>query len=955
MNKKILFPILFVLLVLPMSFAINDCYYFGGAFTWDDKTNQMVDDCGNATAATNSGTTNTSGVPYIAGNSARSFSGSSQYIDMGEPIVLDTNNFTIALYFKTSTTSIQYILDNTITADNRIFLRTQANGTLNLLVDDGPGVFLGYTTNTYNDGNWHSLVITRYANETLTMWVDNVTVLQTDGVGDISASGSIYLGKQLTAGYFSGQIDTALFLTKSVKQSEVENYGLCGDITCSTPPTPSTTQYLNISGYQIVTNTSISNFSVIINESSISLSQLNQSESGSFTNISNFNDGDLSTYAVASPTISTPAIIYENYSISGATTGLVYLAKTQEGEIGGNVDETCSTSPFEFRLRHTSAGISRTMTVQCYNSSDWVTLGSYGGLSYTQQMRIYESSFSYGTYFETTNGTIVTTINATRGDLINITANSKNYFTRKYYDINSSSNLNVSLGDGYYEIVNFYDRIKGTVLSGINISYNSKIYNASDSFLYLNPANFQILTKGYFNMTLSVNLTSLSNTSVNYSQIHDGKIQVLAKSLQGGTPISSFTATINNSLYNYSETLSTTNGLVEFNVSNNLTYNISIDAPDYGLDNLTFELTNKSANQTFYLASTNTITFNFYDQKTYSFITGINITVELIGDLASYNATTTNGSAFIDLITPSTYTIRYSANGYYEGFYIFTLENRTENVVDLYMLSSSDGIEVTATVIDEGDQVLENAVIKVLQYNRDTNSYDIVDIVTTNFEGESIVNIQNSSEYYKFTIEYPSGTVVLTTNPTYIYSDTITFQINTGSTGLERFRNVEAISYLMFYNNLTYRFSSYYNDGKNQISEACLKVYRIRPQGEELYNSSCSTSMTNTLYVGILNESSAQYISKLFVYYNEDEEFIDSYSIIIPDSLGWGQAGLLLIAFMTIAFSLIGVRNPSIAIILAPLPVALGILAGMITLPISVSVSLFCLAIFGVYLLGDRA
>jgi hypothetical protein len=261
-------------------------------------------------------------------------------------------------------------------------------------------------------------------------------------------------------------------------------------------------------------------------------------------------------------------------------------------------------------------------------------------------------------------------------------------------------------------------------------------------------------------------------------------------------------------------------------------------------------------------------------------------------------------------------------------------------VYNLTLYLINDSTEVTATVYNEVGDLLPQAVIKVLKYDTATNSYILRETQVTNFEGQSKLNLQLNSEFYKFLIEYPQGTPRLTTVPTYVYSNSLSFTINIADQIAESFYEVSGVKAEVSYNPSTKNFKFDFNDASGIGSEFCLKIYKKSQLSTTQINSSCLTTSTGSILLGISNVS-ATYIAKGFMTYEGDETLLDSETIIIASENPDTDMGLFIVAILTMIFGFLAVWELSIAFLLAPLPLLIGSLFGFIAIPMGISISVY--------------
>jgi len=383
------------------------------------------------------------------------------------------------------------------------------------------------------------------------------------------------------------------------------------------------------------------------------------------------------------------------------------------------------------------------------------------------------------TEIDTINGTVFYPVN----QIVNISINSSGYFNRTILNWNTSVNLDIAL---WQAVVYTYANQSYTdfVLQNFNVTYNSSgtsqtnTSNNNYTIHYLNAGTYNysaIAEDQNYNSTGGITLTNFQilNHTIHFVPF---AVNVSAKEYFTNATITDFTLQVLSDYYNANYT-TTTGWVLVYGV--NGSYNYTIMNPNYADQSIIYNLTFDGDNYTFFLFTTNSIYFRFYDEVTLELIDGENVTAEIISDVFADNYTTDNGTLYLDLLSPSIYTFRTSAENYDERFYEYGLLNGSNLQIDVYLVNTStpNYAAVTVTIYDENKDVVENAVVKVLRYDIESNSYTVREIIRTNFQGQAIIDLIKNEEWYKFIIEY-GGAVKLTSEKTQIYGDSLSFQIN---------------------------------------------------------------------------------------------------------------------------------------------------------------------------------
>lgn len=513
-----------------------------------------------------------------------------------------------------------------------------------------------------------------------------------------------------------------------------------------------------------------------------------------------------------------------------------------------------------------------------------------------------------------------------------------------------STNFTITATNIYGDVIlNFTANISGTEYqsnaSGSIVTNYTKAPSSTIN-ITVSGADATLVDATYNSRSTSTDLAAVLNTTYY-------RLQVNATTI-GGAAINNFTINIT-SLTDTSDnqSLNTTSGSITFNVTQNFNYSVWIDAPGYEIKTENVTVNTWTVNQTFTLYTTNSLSITFKDEETGAVVN--NVTAELISDVFSANYTTTNGTLYLDLLSPVLYAIRYVSTSYTERFYYFNLQNRTHTNLTLYLVANSSATDVTATVYDEGNHVVEDAYIKVLRYDIVTNSYIVQEIRKTNFEGEAVLHLILSDEFYKFIIEYPQGTVKKETSPTYIFATTLTLQILLGEDVAEDFYNSEDVSYTLAFNDATNNFRYTYSDANNIVSQGCLEVFIINAStGTTAYNSSCTSSSSATILVGVANTTGTTYEAKAYVTLDGTKYYLTSLTYSFDEASVFGTYGIFLCIIITIVFLFVGIWSKAVALVLLPLPTLLFSVANIIDVSTGIMIAVEIVCVIVAIWLGRR-
>lgn len=540
--------------------------------------------------------------------------------------------------------------------------------------------------------------------------------------------------------------------------------------------------------------------------------------------------------------------------------------------------------------------------------------------------------------------------------LYNFTASADSYMNQSIENFNISSQFyQASL---HQSEVMFQPReiLTNNTLSG-NVTVSGMGYTAtgpSSTVWNLSAGAYNVTTSvtGYFNKTFAVTVTALVSETQNLDNLYTSILKVNATNAWNNSAISSFTVNLTHSTYG-TLTGTTTNGSYYFYALNG-TYDIILDATEYQSINsssITLNRTLNTQNYTFSLYPAQSIIFTFRDELTNAIVS--NVTIQLIGSLATYSNTTTNGTSFFELISPDSYSYRYNASGYSTRFGYIEVTSRTAYQQTLFLLPSASGTNITVTVVDSSGRNIEGALVQILKYNVSTNTYEIKAQDITDYEGVVVFDAQLNTEYYKFIVQYPIGTVALETSPAYLRSTDLTLVVPTGGASGEDWFSYLNINSDLTFNSVTNNFRYTYTDNQGAVTQGCLYIYELDNSSvSTLINSSCSASASATILIAVDNATNARYRADAKVTIN-DNEYLDRQifkSFVIP--VNWGATGLLILALMTLAGVFLFLIDPMLVVFIVPIGITLTNALGITYFDIWVPAGVWCISILISYIIS---
>jgi len=335
------------------------------------------------------------------------------------------------------------------------------------------------------------------------------------------------------------------------------------------------------------------------------------------------------------------------------------------------------------------------------------------------------------------------------------------------------------------------------------------------------------------------------------------------------------------------------------------------------------------------------------------------VTIELISDLFSNSYYTSTGSKYVSLLSPTEYNIRYRADGYAPRNYFFTLLNNTYTLLNLTLLELGQGENVTVTVQDTLGNNLVGARVKVLKYIVPTNSYRLVDVRQTNFEGQTNIYMQLNTEYYIFIVEYDydnDGDLdqVLRTDPTYIYSTAVNLKVNLLSSGFNSLFQRTGLYGVIQYDNDSRQASYTFNDGQGTASQGCLYAYKLFLGDRNLVNTSCQAGASGVINITLENVN-ASFELRGYVTRDAKDYFItQKYVTIGKNFIFTDNTSLFLSALIIVSMFFLGFFAIELGIIMAGFATMVLSFTGLLNLSAGVTVPVFVLSIILAYIIGKN-
>jgi len=264
--------------------------------------------------------------------------------------------------------------------------------------------------------------------------------------------------------------------------------------------------------------------------------------------------------------------------------------------------------------------------------------------------------------------------------------------------------------------------------------------------------------------------------------------------------------------------------------------------------------------------------------------------------------------------------LEYGADGFTSKLYYFngySISNTT-NFLDFFLTDGTT--QVTLTVRDFDDSVVESAVIKVLSYDVATDTATTTEVVETDSNGEAFVQLILDTEWYVFIVEV-DGVLKLQTIPTRITSTSKTLRIDLEDIKyFDRYDVTRGITHSLTWTNATQTFTFTWSDPSGDMVDGCLKVSRRSINSESILSNACTTSTASTItYTVTDNITNQMYIAVSYIKFADGEVYILKTLIqSFEDTYKkFGLTGIFVSFLLILTLMGIGIRHPVIAVLLA--------------------------------------
>jgi len=289
--------------------------------------------------------------------------------------------------------------------------------------------------------------------------------------------------------------------------------------------------------------------------------------------------------------------------------------------------------------------------------------------------------------------------------------------------------------------------------------------------------------------------------------------------------------------------------------------------------------------------------------------------------------------------------INYSQREYY---IINATTSTPQQNISLFMLLNTSSSLIDINVKDEYNDNVPYVYIDVLRWSYIDNAYRTIAKGVTDSLGHALINLKKYDIPYRF-ILVRNGRVVKEYAPMKINTDSLLFTITTEAVNIySRWRSID---YSCGYNNQTKILRCTLVDSSGLMASGKLEVLELKLYGALSLCNNTATGSSITLLCNLENITNAtegfQY--KLYAVLDGNLYLIDSNKVITQPAGIFGSTGVLMTIFIIILLGMVGIWNPTVAMVLTFVGLVVSTIIGLLTLDFMPLVALGILMVILVF------
>ena len=345
-----------------------------------------------------------------------------------------------------------------------------------------------------------------------------------------------------------------------------------------------------------------------------------------------------------------------------------------------------------------------------------------------------------GATFSTTNGIIEYFTNE---DDESINISSIDYLNQTFIDHNTSQNLNVSLFQSN-TYIHTKQKFSNVTINNARLVAEGNTIDTTNGTLYLTPnigpLNYTINSSSYFDLSDTITITESVNVTVNLWNSQT-RINIINASDSIAIPEFNITLTYGS----VTETYVTINGTAYFNLTQNLTYNITADAAGFYSNSFTITPNTATYQENFELIKIGNLEIRVFDSADAEPITQlVNFTLTSPTTQTDFNFTGGNFTA-TGLVEGTQYSLVFNTEDYSEASFLITYsENLAKDIFNVFM--SKNAVDITFTVLETSGDIIQSANVQVSGFVNGT--LEVVAEKVTDGVGQVRFNLMPDEPYF---------------------------------------------------------------------------------------------------------------------------------------------------------------------------------------------------------------
>lgn len=436
--------------------------------------------------------------------------------------------------------------------------------------------------------------------------------------------------------------------------------------------------------------------------------------------------------------------------------------------------------------------------------------------------------------------------------------------------------------------------------NGVATSYNWNSYDLNLS----TTQNYAVRVV----TTDSNNLTSTS-TSLFFNVTTNGLLNVSTRS--AGTNLSilnttAFEVVDNTNLSGFNQTAT---GSVLFDIVKGHNYTITAAIANLTTESITvFPSLNQSFAYTYHY-NANSFFILIYNETTNNPINNtVPTSLEVITSLNATNYTFTGAGINVSFLTPSPYTLRYwiaNQSDVPRDYYTTLVPNSAQNIT-LYVVDAAISQFYLPILVDDTLTPVANATAQLLRYFVGSNSYQVVEMATTDTTGQAVLRVVPNSVYYK--IIWSKDGKTTTTTPAKITAQTNTYTINLRSSPFASFDASKNLYVNLNFTNGTSTFVYTWSDTSSVVTAGCMIVRDSMDGVTRIVYDGCAAGSVGSIPYTVANRSHT-YAANAWLQTNTEFSDLGTKSLTIAPPTArqvFGLVGIFVAVLVVIAFAIIG-------------------------------------------------